>query len=82
MRMPTCLVLTLLTMQPRLQAEESIHAANRIAFGNGKLQKEAAQQLSRDWSTAARPNAAPAKPTPAALAASGFAVRRVKKVRK
>lgn len=82
MRMPTCLVFALLTMLPRLQAEESIVAANRIAYGSGKLTADSARALSREWESAAHAGAARSGPTPEALAAVGFMVRRVKKVRK
>jgi hypothetical protein len=79
---PTAVVMAGMRMLPRLQAEESITEANRIAFGNGKLTEEAAAQMARQWSTAARPDAAPAKPQPMALAARGFTVRKVKRIRK
>jgi hypothetical protein len=79
---PTAVVMAGMRMLPRLQAEESITEANRIAFGNGKLKEETATQMARQWATAANPDAGPAKPQPMALAARGFAVRRVKKIRK
>lgn len=82
MRMPTCLVLALLTMQPRLQAEESITAANRIAKGTGSLKDKDAAALAREWAEAAQPNAQKAKPDAGLLMAAGFGFRRIKKTKK
>lgn len=82
MRMPTCLVLALLTMQPRLQAEESIHAANRVAMGSGTLTKQDAEAMGRAWAQQANPDAPKPATDPAQLAAIGFAVRRVKTKKK
>lgn len=78
--MPTCLVLTLLTMQPRLQAEDSILAANRIAVGGGKLQKQSADQIAREWAeTAGIPASAP--PSKPAGPPPGVSVKRHKRTK-
>jgi hypothetical protein len=82
MRMPTCLVIALLTMQPRLEAEESLLAANRIAVGGGKMKSADSGRLLREWAGAAHPEAPNPKPDAGVLQAAGFAVRRVKRVKK
>lgn len=75
--MPTCVVNAAVRDIARLDAEESIHAANRIAVGGGKLKKEDARPIVDGWTRRARGGAA-AKPDPGALAVAGFKVRRVK----
>ncbi len=84
MRMPTCLVLALLTMQPRLEAEESILAVNRIAVASGSLKEADANALQKQWGAAANPAGIERpKPQPAAaLSNLGIPVRRVKTQRK
>ena len=82
MRMPTCLVLALLTMQPCLEAEESILNTNRIAMGTGSLKDEDAGRLARQWSRAAHPHAAPTKADPGSLRALGFAVKKIPRQKK
>lgn len=82
MCMPTCLVLTLLTMQPRLVAEESIRASNRIAKGTGSLSAQDAAAMTREWAEAARPidpNAPKPKPDAGLFMAAGFGLRRIPK---
>ncbi len=83
MRMPTCLVLAMLAMQPRLAAEEAIEFVHRIAMGSATMKSDDADRIRQEWAKAIDPSAAPAKPTPAAaLGAHGIPVRRVKTQRK
>jgi len=80
MRTPSAIVLALLAMQPRLEAEESILAANRIAVGGGKLKAEDARRIAQHWSAAANDEqVAKAAPDANALRAAGIAVRTVKR---
>ncbi len=83
MHTPTVIVLGLLTMQPRLQAEESILESSRVAMGTGSLKAEDADATAKRWDAAANPDAEPSKPKPAAaLMGHGIPVRRVKTGRK
>lgn len=82
MRMPTCLAQALFTMLPRLEAEESLLAADRVAMGTGSMKKESADATWKRWATATGHGADAAKPRPTALAAHGIPVRRVKTGRK
>lgn len=83
MRTPTAIVLGLLTMQPRLEAEESLLESNRIAMGTGSLKAEDAAATAKRWDAAVNPDAESAKPQPAAaLMGHGIPVRRVKTGRK
>lgn len=75
--MPTCLVNAAVRDIARLEAEESIREANRIAIGGGTLKAEHARPLVDAWTRHAQGGAA-AKPDPSALAVVGFKVRRVK----
>ena len=77
---PSGVVLALLTMLPRLDAEESITAANRVALGTGSMSDDDARSVSRLWSAAtAPPEPLIVKPTPEALSALGIPVRRIPK---
>lgn len=67
-------------MMPRLQAQESIDAANRVAMGAGRLTKESARETAAKWEQQAQP----AQPKDRAIAAQklgamGIRVRRVTK---
>lgn len=62
----------------RLQAEESLVAANRIAVGGGKLKEQDARAIVADWSKAAHPGGRRGKPGVGGLAAAGFKVIRHK----
>ena len=75
--MPTCLVLAMQKMIPRLEAEESVLAANRIAVGGGKLKKETAEAIVREWSEHL-PKGRKGAPGVGGLAAAGFKVVRHK----
>jgi len=79
---PSALVNACAIMLPRLEAEESMLAATRVAMGNGSLQPDEANRVREQWSTATMedvPSAVPApvKPHTEALQFMGFAVRRI-----
>jgi hypothetical protein len=64
-------------MIPRLTAEESLLAAERIAVGVGRLPRHDARALVSRWQRAARAGRERAQPiTPVLLAASGIRVVR------
>jgi hypothetical protein len=79
---PSCLVQALLTMLPRLEAEESQLAATRAAVGAWTAGDKAAE-IQRGWiAQAAATSERPAvMPRVDVLKAHGFKVRRVPKVR-
>jgi len=75
-RMPSALVRACLQMLPRLEAEESVLAANRYKVGSGTLPKEQHDAIAGAWEQQAdRPRP---KADPSALVAHGFQVRKVK----
>lgn len=81
MRTPTAMVLALFTMLPRLEAEQSMLAAERVAMGMGAMKKEAADAIWKRWAKAAN-EGVDVRPQPTALAAHGIPIRRVKTNRK
>jgi hypothetical protein len=68
-------------MMPRMQAEESMLAATRVALGGGSLKKDDAARLRRAWEQAASGGRAPRaiKASLADLQALGIVVRKVKR---
>lgn len=83
MRTPTAVVLALLAMQPRLEAEESVAEVNRLLYGTGHLKEQDAAAMARRWSKASRPDGQPEpKANPGALTALGFAVKKIPRKKK
>jgi hypothetical protein len=76
-RLPIRIVRDFAEMLPRLQAEESLLTADRVALGAGTLKQDAARELGRRWERAtrdpgARDSRARVKLTPGDLAAMGI----------
>ncbi len=64
-------------MLPRLSAEESMRAANQIAYGTGNLEKDTARRMADRWTQQANPQQRAAKATPQQLGSMGIKVRSV-----
>lgn len=75
---PVSVVQACMAMLPRLEAQESLQAANRYKVGSGKLPKEQHDALAREWEQQAHAGRPKPKADPSVLAAHGFAIRRVK----
>lgn len=69
----------MLTMQPRLQAEESLLETTRVGLGTGSLGEQDAGAIQRAWALAAQIEASKPKVDPVALQAAGIAIRRIPK---
>lgn len=77
-RVPQALVRACLEMLPRIQAEESLQMARRVAVGSGTLTAEDAKAAQSDWLRTCEPVRRPKvrhKATPADLAAMGISYR-------
>lgn len=74
MHTPLAIVRSALKMLPRLTAEESIMASNRMLVGSGAASPEDARAMHRDWSRDATPprQQSKAKATPKDLSAIGI----------
>ena len=82
MRLPVGLFRQYVEMLPRLIAEESLTAMQRVAMGSGNMKEKqhVAKGVMRDWRW--RPETrgvSEAKADPAAMAASGIKVKAVKR---
>jgi hypothetical protein len=73
---PSIVVLTLFTLQPRLEADEAREAVARAALAAGTLEPEQRRIILTEWA-GEDPNPAPAKANPDVLAQRGIPVRRV-----
>jgi predicted GNAT family N-acyltransferase len=76
---PRAVVRAHLRMLPRLQAEESLHAAERVAVGSASLKREASGNLVREWLRLARGDQPPERLTAQAMGSAGIGYRRVVK---
>lgn len=82
--MPTLLLNAYATRLPRLSAEESLMAAQRIAVGTGSLQKGDGRRIAEGWQRMAAQHRPVVRPTDEAMYAAqmaglGIGVRKVKK---
>lgn len=78
---PVSVVQACISMLPRLEAEESVLAANRHKVGSGMLPAEQQQAIAGEWEQKAAPVSGPTqrkRVDPSPLVAHGFAIRRVK----
>jgi len=73
-RVPLALVRAHVEMLPRLQAEESLLTARRVAVGSGSMSSKDARSTQADWLRTIEPHTARArqKASPADLAAMGI----------
>lgn len=78
MTAPLALLRASMHMLPRLEAEESILAANRVAMGSGAMKPEDAQRVARGWERQAGASLIqPAGSPPRALPHMGLGARPV-----
>lgn len=81
--MPIPLLRAHLAMLPRLEAEESLVAAERLAVGTASLKADARRRVIDDWAKVARPVAVQRPTDPAArralAAAAGIGMRVVRR---
>jgi len=76
---PTCVVEACLAAMPRLEAEESIAQANRIAVGTGKVDADERRRMTREWARLANGPLFKRGPRPSAdeLGQMGIEIRHV-----
>lgn len=74
---PIAVIRSSAAMMPRLEAEESLLAAQRASVGSGTLKADDAKAIVRRWTEAARPDRRPQAADPGALAAIGIGVQAV-----
>jgi hypothetical protein len=83
--MPTPFLNAYAEQLPRLTAEESLMAANRVAVGSGSLKKGVGQRIAQRWLHSAGQMAPAVRPKGPAeyaahMASLGIGVQKVKKV--
>lgn len=82
--MPTPILNAYAEQLPRLSAEESLMAANRVAVGSGSLKKGVGQRIAQGWQRAAGRSAPALRPKGPAeyaahMAALGIGVKKERK---
>jgi hypothetical protein len=83
--MPTPFLNAYAEQLPRLTAEESLMAANRVAVGSGSLKKGVGQRIAQGWQRSAGQGAPAIRPKGPAeyaahMASLGIGVKRQRKV--
>jgi hypothetical protein len=72
METPAAVLRACYQMIPRLQAEESLLAAQRVGLGSGSYKKEDARRIVREWQRSARPKGQSLRPATAASVWGGL----------
>ena len=82
LRLPVGLFRRYVEMLPRLIAEESLTAMQRVAMGSGNMKEQDAKRIGQSWERMANPKPEAFQKTkadPAAMAAAGIKVKAVKR---